>query len=134
MRFGILELQNRVTKSSYAKWRQTSSYLLENFYRNSSFELLTRRLNFYFSNFELLTRCWKILNFTSSYQLEVEKWRVSVRFELLFYRFRVTNSRLKNKKFHLELLARSWKYLLRVIKRKLVYFFGHPLNKITFTS
>ena len=26
MRFGILELQNRVMKLSYAKWRLTSSY------------------------------------------------------------------------------------------------------------
>ena len=29
MRFEILELQNRVTKLSYAKWRHASSYLLE---------------------------------------------------------------------------------------------------------
>ena len=41
-RFGILKLQNQVTKPSYAKWRHTLSYSLENFYRNSSLELLTR--------------------------------------------------------------------------------------------
>ena len=55
-------------------------------------------------HFELLTQSWKILNFSSSYQLEVK---------LLFLRFRVTNSRLKNKKIHFELLTR-W-----------VHFFNH---------
>ena len=32
-----------------------------------TFEMLTRWLNFYFSTFALLTRTWKILNYTSSY-------------------------------------------------------------------
>ena len=36
IRFIILELQNRIAKSSYAKWRHTP------FYRNSFFELLTQ--------------------------------------------------------------------------------------------
>ena len=52
-RFGILELRNRITKPSYAKWRHTSSYWLKIFSRNSSFKLLT---------------CLhKMLNWTSSY-------------------------------------------------------------------
>ena len=33
---------SRVTRSSYIKWPHTSSYQCENFYRNSSFKLLTR--------------------------------------------------------------------------------------------
>ena len=42
------------------------------------------------------------------FQLEVEKHKVTLRVtnsmvKLLFFRFRVTNSRLKNKKFHFEL-------------------------------
>ena len=41
-RFRIVELWNRVTKPICAKWRHTSSYSLESFYRNNSFELLTR--------------------------------------------------------------------------------------------
>ena len=40
--FRIFELQNRVTKPSYAKCRHTVSYKLAIFYRNSFFELLTR--------------------------------------------------------------------------------------------
>ena len=56
----LKEVRNsRVTKSRYAKSRHTLSYLLENFYRSSSFELLTQLC--------------KILNFTSSYLLEVGK-------------------------------------------------------------
>ena len=41
----------------------------------------------------------------------------------LFYHFRVTNSRLKNKNFHFELLAWSWKIksLFRVTNLKLKY-------------
>ena len=39
---GDIEVQNQVTKLIYAKWRDTSSFQLENFYRNSSFELLTQ--------------------------------------------------------------------------------------------
>ena len=41
-RFEILELQNRVTKPSYAKWRHTSDYYLESFFSNFSFDLLTQ--------------------------------------------------------------------------------------------
>ena len=52
-RFGILELRNRITKPSYAKWRHTSSYWLKIFSRNSSFKLLTY--------------LHKMLNWTSSY-------------------------------------------------------------------
>ena len=33
---------SQVTKPSYAKWRHSSSYKLENFFRNFSFEFLTR--------------------------------------------------------------------------------------------
>ena len=55
LRYGILESQNRVTKSSYTiSLRYTSSYQLKHFYRNSSFELLSRickTFNFTFS-------CW----------------------------------------------------------------------------
>ena len=49
--------------------KKTSHFelLTRKFYRNSSFELLTRRLDFYFSTFELLTRSWKIKSFTLSY-------------------------------------------------------------------
>ena len=39
---GYIEVQNKVTKLIYAKWQDTSSYQLENIYRNSSFELLTQ--------------------------------------------------------------------------------------------
>ena len=39
---GYIEVQNQVTKLFYAKWQDTSSYQLENFYRNSSSELLTQ--------------------------------------------------------------------------------------------
>ena len=61
---------------------------------------------------ELLTRSQKIKNFPSSYKLEVEKYKISLRVtnsmvKLLFFRFRVTNSRLKNKKLHFELLTRN---------------------------
>ena len=47
-RFGTLKLGNRVTKSSYAILNETNIKV--------NFELLTRRFNFYFSTFELLTR------------------------------------------------------------------------------
>ena len=65
MSFGTLELQNRVTRSSCAI--------------KFHFELLTHRLNFYFSTFELITRILTNNNNSS------------------------TNSKLKNKKFHFEL-------------------------------
>ena len=70
-----------------------------------NFELLTRSFNFYFSTFELLTRSWKIKNSTLSYYLEMEKYKISLQVtnsmvRLLFFRFWVTNLKLKNKKFH----------------------------------
>ena len=55
MKFRILDLQNRVTKWSYVKSRQTFE-LLENFYMNSSVEIPIRLR--------------KILNFTSRYKLK----------------------------------------------------------------
>ena len=56
------EVRNsRVTKPSYAKRRHTSQN------KKLHFELLTRRFNFYFSTFKLLTRSWKIKNCISSY-------------------------------------------------------------------
>ena len=66
----------------------------------SHFQLLTRWLNFYLFTFELLARTWKILNCTSSY------W---------------PNAGWYWKFFFL--------YPLTVTKRKLVYFFGQPLNQ-----
>ena len=75
----------RFTNSSYKTklWKMTSHFesLTQNvlhrfFFRvtNSTswkiklnFELLTRRFNFYFSTFELLTRSWKTKSYTSSY-------------------------------------------------------------------
>ena len=75
-----MEVRNsRVTESSYAK---DVTLLVSNsiFYRNSSFELLTRLR--------------KTLNFTSSYS----------KIKLLFFHFRVTNSKLENKSIHFELL------------------------------
>ena len=84
-----IELRNRVTQndiklrvpnsnifteillSSYSKvyllffyFRVTNSNLRNNKFH---FQLLTRRLNFYFFNLELLTRSWKIKIYTSSY-------------------------------------------------------------------
>ena len=62
---------------------------------NSHFELLTRKLNFEISTFELITQKWEIKSFTSSYHLEAKKQKISLR---------VSDSTLKNKKFHFELL------------------------------
>ena len=142
LRFGILELQNWVTKSSYTKWRHTSSYQLEYFYINSSFELLTLlrktsnftssyynsmgKLSFYHFrvsksrlknktfHFELLSRSWKRKSFTSSYYPKIEIYKVPLWVtnsigKLLFFDFRVTNWKLKNKKFYFELLIRKMK-------------------------
>ena len=52
MRFGILELRKRVTKNDVTL--RVTNPKLKN--KNFHFELLTRRLNFYFFTFELLTR------------------------------------------------------------------------------
>ena len=76
-RLEIIELQNRTIKSTYAKWRHTSNYLLENLYRNSSFEL----------------------------QLDFAKCHISAG------------------------VVNEFLYKLRVIKRKLIYFFVHPVNQ-----
>ena len=69
-------------------------------------ELLTHSLNFYFSTFELLTQNWKMKNLTSSYEVEAEKEKVSLR---------VNNSKLKINRWlnsyfiTFELLTRGWK-------------------------
>ena len=76
-RFGILELRNRVTQNDVTL-RVTNSKSKN---KKLHFELVTRRLNFYFSTLELLTQRWKtkklcselltrgrkIKSFTSSY-------------------------------------------------------------------
>ena len=53
--------------SQLRKMTSRFDLLTRKFYRNSSFKLLTRRFNIYFSTFKLLTRSWKIKKFTSSY-------------------------------------------------------------------
>ena len=58
-----IELQNRVMQNDVTL-RVTNSKSKN---KKLHFELLTRRFNFYFSTFELLTRSWKIKNNTSSY-------------------------------------------------------------------
>ena len=67
----------------------------------SSYKIELRKMTSHFEKFffDLLTRFCKMLKtrFTNSMA------------KLLFYHFRVTNSRFRNKKFHLELLIRSWK-------------------------
>ena len=67
MRFGILELQielqNPVTQIDVTL-RVTNSKSKN---KNLHFELLTRRFNFYFFTFELLTRSRKIKSFAASY-------------------------------------------------------------------
>ena len=92
IRLGELEVWNSpVTKSSYETelHKMTSHFqlltrkFLQKFFFwvtnltpqniKLNFESLTRRLNFYFSTFELLTWSWKIKSFTLSYWLEVEK-------------------------------------------------------------
>ena len=71
-RFQILELQKWVTKLNYAKWRHISNSSLG--VTNSKVKLLfdhfrvtNSMVKICFSTFELLTRTWKILNYTSSY-------------------------------------------------------------------
>ena len=60
--------------------------------------------------------------------------------KILFFHFRVTSSNLKNIKLHFELLIQaqlilkkfistSALYHMRIIKRKLFYFFGNLLKK-----
>ena len=68
----------------------------------------------------------KSKKFILSYQLEVEKYLVSLQVtnsmvKLLFCCFRVTYSRLKNKKIHSELLTRWLDFShIRVMKVKLI--------------
>ena len=65
VRFAILELRNQVTIPSYTNdviLRVTNLKFEKKKFR---FELLARRLNFYFFTFELVTRSRK--KFTSSY-------------------------------------------------------------------
>ena len=107
------------TKSSYVKWRHTSSYKLEHAYRDSSFELLTRlsktfnkfyfelltqKLNLYFSTFQknpLWVTNSKLKNKKVSLRLTNWKlkkkrysfWVTNSMTKLLFYHFRVNNSR-----------------------------------------
>ena len=87
-----IELRNRVTKNDVTL-RVTNSKSKN---KNLHFEILTRRFNFYFSTFESLTRRWKIKRFTSTQRFS-------------FFYFRVTNSRLTNKKLHFVLLTWSQK-------------------------
>ena len=58
-----IELRNPVTQNGVTL-RVTNSKSKN---KKLHFELLTRRFNFYFSAFELLTRSWKIKSYTSSY-------------------------------------------------------------------
>ena len=61
---------------------------------------MTRRLNLYIFTFELVTRSWKL-----KVSLRVTNSKIKV----LFFYFLVTNSKLKNKELHFELLTRSRK-------------------------
>ena len=82
------------------------------------FALLTRWLNFYFYTFVLLTRSWKIKSFTSSYLLQIEK-------KVLLWD---TNSKLKNKRFHFELInhLKNKKFLFDLLHNWIVkLFFFH---------
>ena len=66
--------------------------------------------------------------------------------KLLFFHFQVTNANLENIELHFELLTQSWLileiqfYLCPVPledhqeQTNLIYFFGHQLNNIIFTS
>ena len=58
-----IKLRNRVTQNDVTL-RVTNSKS-----KNKKFhlELLTQRFKFYFSTFELVTRSWKIKNYTSTY-------------------------------------------------------------------
>ena len=97
--FGILELQNRVMKSSYAKWRHTWVTNSKGF-----IEIL-------FSSY--------LLDF-AKHQIRISKLKLKenihlqFHFELLKWKFllRATNSKLKNKMFH----------LFRKIKKKKSWF------------
>ena len=87
------------------------------------FALLTRWLNFYFYTFVLLTRSWKIKSFTSSYLLQIEK-------KVLLWD---TNSKLKNKRFHFELInhLKNKKFLFDLLHNwivKLLFFHVRVTN------
>ena len=93
---------------------------------NSSLSL-TRRLNFYFSTFELLTQSWKI-----KVSLRVTNSMV----KLLFFHSWVTNLNLKNVKLHFELLTQYrmiseirfslWLVQCKVYQEKTSLFFWSP--------
>ena len=93
---------------------------------NSSLSL-TRRLNFYFSTFELLTQSWKI-----KVSLRVTNSMV----KLLFFHSWVTNLSLKNVKLHFELLTQYrmiseirfslWLVQCKVYQEKTSLFFWSP--------
>ena len=88
---------------------------------------LTRRLNFYFSTFELLTQSWKI-----KVSLRVTNSMV----KLLFFHSWVTNLNLKNVKLHFELLTQYrmiseirfslWLVQCKVYQEKTSLFFWSP--------
>ena len=82
----------RLRKSTYAKWCYISSYLLENFYRHFSIELLTQLILNIKSHFKLLTR--RLYFFT----FELLTRQVN----LYFVHFWVTNSKLKKEKTHFQ--------------------------------
>ena len=97
-----------------------SSYEIELHKLTSHFELLTRRLNFCFSTFELLTRSQgKVFLRVTNSTLENKELH--------------SNSMLKNKKFCFKLLTRSRKiksytkkkFLLQVINSKVKLFLFH---------
>ena len=68
-----------------------------------------------FYTYELSTWGLKIKSFALSNKLEIEKWKVLLRATdaigrlLFFFYFRVTNSKLKNKKCYFEVLVQRMK-------------------------
>ena len=73
---------SRVTKSSYeTELRKMTSYfelLTWVFLQKYFFGVTNSTLQNIKLNFELLTRSWKIKRFTSSYKLEVGKWKITL--------------------------------------------------------
>ena len=105
----------KVWNSQVTKW----SYGTELYKTMSQLKLLTRRFNFYFSSFELLTRTGKV---------KISLRITSTKIKLLFFYFRVTDSKLKNKISNFELLTQSQKIkknLLRVTNLIVKLFLFH---------
>ena len=105
----------KVWNSQVTKW----SYGTELCKTMSQLKLLTQRFNFYFSSFELLTRTWKV---------KISLRITSTKIKLLFFYFRVTDSKLKNKISNFELLTQSQKIkknLLRVTNLIVKHFLFH---------